>query len=188
VLKGTNIQFPNYDALPGTPNGAAPRTEIDDPTPRGETHMAQTLVSLLVHVVFSTKNREPFITPDIEDDLYAYISGIIRNHQSRCLAINGTADHVHMLVSQSKNIALSDLLEDIKKDSSTWIKTKDAKFKSFYWQVGYAGFSIGQSSVGALTRYIGNQKQHHRKRNFQEELLDLLKKYEVEYDERYIWT
>ena len=149
--------------------------------------MAQTLVSLLLHVVFSTKNRTDLITPEIEPELFAYMGGILRNNQSRLLDAGGTANHVHLLISQSKNLALSALLKDVKKDSSKWIKTKDRKFKDFHWQDGYAGFSIGQSNAPALKRYIAQQKEHHRTRTFQEELIELLKKYEVEYDERYLW-
>ena len=149
--------------------------------------MAQTLVSLLIHVIFSTKNRVDLITPEIEPELLAYMGGILRNNQSRLLDAGGTANHVHLLISQSKNLALSALLKDVKKDSSKWIKTKDRKFKDFHWQDCYAGFSIGQSNAPALKRYIAQQKEHHRTRTFQEELIELLKKYEVEYDERYLW-
>ena len=149
--------------------------------------MAQTLVSLLVHIIFSTKNRANLITPAIEPELYKYISGTLRNMESPCLKIGGTANHLHLLVSQSKNIALAFLLEELKKSSSKWIKHQDASFRSFKWQEGYGAFTIGQSNVAALKRYIELQKNHHRRRSFEEELLGLLKKYGVEYDEQYIW-
>jgi len=149
--------------------------------------MAQTLVSLLVHIIFSTKNRANLITPAIEPELYKYISGTLRNMESPCLKIGGTANHLHLLVSQSKNIALAFLLEELKKSSSKWIKHQDASFRSFQWQEGYGAFTIGQSNVAALKRYIELQKNHHRRRSFEEELLGLLKKYGVEYDEQYIW-
>jgi len=150
--------------------------------------MAQTLTSLLVHIIFSTKDRVKLIHNEDEEELYKYMCGILRNHDSPCLAINGTEDHVHLLISQSKNIALADLLEDLKKDSSKWIKTMGRDYRDFYWQGGYAAFSIGESGVEPLKRYIANQKEHHKKRTFQDELRALLKKYKVEYDERYIWT
>jgi len=150
--------------------------------------MPQTFVSLLVHITFSTKDRMRIIKPDVEADLYPYISGIVRNQKSKCLSIDGTEDRIHVLVSLSKNDALSDLLENVKKDSSVWMKKQGRHYKDFYWQEGYGAFSIGQSGVPALKRYIANQKQHHKKRSFRSELLGLLKKYEVEYDERYIWT
>jgi REP element-mobilizing transposase RayT len=150
--------------------------------------MAQTLVSLLVHITFSTKDRIKIIEPDVEPDFLRYISGIVRNHKSKCLAINGAEDHIHMLVSLSKNDALSDLLKNIKKDSSSWIKTQGRAYKDFHWQEGYAAFSIGQSGMPALRRYIAGQKEHHKRYTFQSELLGLLERYEIEYDERYIWT
>ena len=149
--------------------------------------MAQTLVSLLVDLVFSTKNRANLITPEIEPDLYKYISGTLNGLQSPCLKIGGTANHLHLLVSLSKNFALAFLLEELKKSSSKWIKRQDRSFASFKWQEGYGAFSIGQSNVATLKRYIDGQKRHHQKRTFKDELRGLLKKYEVEYDERYIW-
>src|SRR2546423_11860490 len=109
--------------------------------------MAQTLVSLIVHVIFSTKNRETFITPEIEPELFAYLGGILKNHESRLLDGGGTADHVHMLVSQSKNVSLSSLMKDVKKDSSSWLKTKGNEFRNFHWQDGYGAFSIREADV-----------------------------------------
>jgi REP element-mobilizing transposase RayT len=150
--------------------------------------MATTFTRLLVHIVFSTKNRAELIRPEIEAQLHAYIKGIAKNHGSPVLAINGTADHLHLLVSLSKRVALADLLENLKKDSSVWIKTQGPQYKQFYWQEGYGAFTIGESAVAALKRYIANQKTHHRKVSFQEELLVLLKRYQIEYDERYLWT
>lgn len=109
--------------------------------------MAQTLTSLFIHIVFSTKHRVPIITPEVEPDLFSYMGGILKNNSSPLLAAGGTSDHVHLLVSQSKNIALSDLLKDVKKDSSSWIKTKGEVFNDFHWQDGYGAFSISQSEV-----------------------------------------
>jgi len=149
--------------------------------------MAQTLTSLLVHIVFSTKSRANLITPAIEPDLYKYISGTLRKMESPCLKIGGTANHLHLLVSQSKNIALAYLMEEVKKSSSKWIKHQDASFRLFKWQEGYGAFTIGQSNVAALKRYIESQKTHHQRRSFEDELQGLLRKYHVEYDERYIW-
>jgi putative transposase len=149
--------------------------------------MSQTLVSLLAHLVFSTKNREPFITTEIEPELFAYVGGILNNHDSRLLDAGGTADHVHLLVSQSKNISLSALMKDIKKDSSSWIKTKGSEFRNFHWQDGYGAFSVGKSEIPELKKYIASQKEHHRKRTFKEELIEFLEEYGVAYDERYLW-
>src|SRR6266566_4876340 len=121
--------------------------------------MSQTLTSLLVHLIFSTKNRVPVITPEVEPDLFAYMGGILKNYESRLLDAGGTSDHVHLLVSQSKTIALSVLMKDVKKDSSSWIKTKGREFRNFHWQDGYGGFSIGKSDIPGLKRYVANQKQ-----------------------------
>ena len=150
--------------------------------------MAQTLTSLLVHIVFSTKDHQHLISPEIESNLFAYMGGILRNNNSRLITAGGTTDHVHLLASQSKNIALSDLLMHVKKDSSSWLKTQDSTFRNFQWQDGYGGFSVGASEVPRLKQYIANQKEHHRKVTFQEELLQFLKEYGIEYDERYLWN
>jgi len=150
--------------------------------------MAQTLTRLLVHIIFSTKNREPMIAPDIEDELQKYISGIARNHESQVIAIGGTFDHVHILLAQSKNIALASLLQHIKGDSSRWIKTKSPRFAGFGWQDGYGAFTISESHRDAVVAYIANQHEHHRTTSFQDELRTILAKYGVDYDERYLWS
>ena len=149
--------------------------------------MAQTLVSLLVHVIFSTKNREPFISSSIEPELFAYMGGILKNQNSCLLDAGGTADHVHLLISQSKNVSLSSLMKDLRKDSSLWIKTKGREFDNFHWQDGYGAFSIGHSQIAELKKYINQQKEHHRKRTFQEELMAFFDEYGMEYDVRYLW-
>jgi putative transposase len=150
--------------------------------------MAQTLTRLLVHVVFSTKNRENTIAPDIEQELYPYLGGICRSNESPLLAIGGTANHVHLLINLSKNRALSRLVMDLKKDSSKWIKTKGAGFAGFHWQDGYGAFSLGESQVAAAQRYIGAQKVRHRALTFEDEFVAFLKKYQVPYDARYVWA
>jgi len=150
--------------------------------------MASTLTSILMHYVFSTKDRQPRIAAQIEPELYAYIGGICKGNSSKLSAAGGTSDHIHLLVSVGKTIATSDLLQHVKGDSSKWIKTKGAEFGGFKWQEGYGGFSIGQSQGAALERYFNRQKEHHRRVTFQEEFLALLRKYKVEYDERYIWS
>jgi putative transposase len=149
--------------------------------------MAQTLVSLMAHLIFSTKNREPFITAEVEPELFAYIGGILKNNECRLLGAGGTPDHVHLLISQSKNVALSSLMKDVKKDSSSWIKTKGNSFRNFHWQDGYGAFSVGVKEIEALRKYIVGQKEHHRKRSFQEELIEFLNEYGIQYDERYLW-
>ena len=150
--------------------------------------MSQTLTSLLVHLVFSTKNREPLITPDVEPNLFAYIGGILRNNQSRLLDAGGDRDHVHLLISQSKNLALSNLLKEVKGDSSLWIKSQGREFRYFHWQDGYGAFSFGKSDLPALQKYVAAQKDHHKKQTFQEELIFMLEENGIEYDERYLWN
>ena len=149
--------------------------------------MSQTLTSLLVHLIFSTKNRVPIITPEVEPALFAYMGGILKNHGSRLLDAGGTSDHVHLLVSQSKNIALSALMKELKGSSSAWIKTVGSGFRDFHWQDGYGAFSIGQREIPELKRYIANQKEHHRQQTFQQELIQFLEEYGIEYDVRYLW-
>ncbi len=150
--------------------------------------MSQTLTSLLVHLIFSTKNRIPLITPEIEPDLFAYMSGILKNYESCLLDAGGTSDHVHLLVSQSKNIALSMLMKELKKSSSAWIKTAGKTFSDFHWQDGYGAFSISQCDVPGVKRYIANQKEHHRSQTFQQELIQFLEEYGIDYDERFLWS
>jgi len=149
--------------------------------------MPQSLSSILVHLVFSTKSREPFITPKIETELHPYLATIFREHNSPSLIIDGTADHIHALFALGRTITVADLVEEVKTNSSKWIKTKGQEFRSFHWQKGYGAFSIGQSNVEQLKRYIRNQKQHHRHVSFEDEYRDFLKRYKVQFDERYVW-
>jgi putative transposase len=149
--------------------------------------MAQSLSSILIHLVFSTKNREPFITPAIETELVPYMAKIFRELKSPSLTIDGTSDHLHILFSMGRVIRVADLVEEVKTGSSKWIKTKGREFRNFHWQKGYGAFSIGQSNVMALKKYILGQKQHHRRITFQDEYRNLLQAYEIDYDERYVW-
>lgn len=149
--------------------------------------MPQSLSSILIHLVFSTKNRESFITPAIESELHPYMATIFREHSSPSLIIDGTDDHVHALFALARTITIANLVEEVKTGSSKWIKTKGHEFKNFHWQKGYGAFSIGQSNVVALKRYIRNQKQHHRRVTFEDEYRNFLKRYEVAFDERYMW-
>ncbi|MFN0138007.1 MAG: IS200/IS605 family transposase [Phycisphaerae bacterium] len=149
--------------------------------------MASTLTRILLHVTFSTKQRAALIPAQTEPDLYAYIGGICRRMESPLLAINGTADHVHMLVSLAKTVALSDLMLHVKRDSSKWMKEKHAVLAGFGWQDGYFGFSIGESGVAKLREYIAGQKEHHKRVDFKDEVRTFLRRYGIEWDERYIW-
>ena len=149
--------------------------------------MPQSLSSILIHLIFSTRNREPFITEPIERELHPYMASIFRALKSPSLAIDGTTDHVHILFSLGRVIRIADLVEELKTESSKWIKTKGPEFRTFHWQKGYGAFSIGQSQVPILKRYIGRQKLHHQRVTFQEEYRKFLKTYGIDYDERYVW-
>lgn len=149
--------------------------------------MPQSLASILVHLVFSTKNRQRLIRPEIEVELFPYLATVFRNLDSPTLAINGTDDHVHILFRLSRKKAVAEVVEEIKTSSSHWIKAKGKEYEEFYWQNGYGAFSIGESGVEALKAYVANQKAHHRRRSFQEEYRALLAKYHIDFDERYVW-
>ncbi|HKP36543.1 MAG TPA: IS200/IS605 family transposase [Pyrinomonadaceae bacterium] len=149
--------------------------------------MTQSLSSVLVHLVFSTKNREPFITPAIESELHPYMAKIFRELNSPSLALDGTRDHLHILFSLARTITIADIVEEVKTSTSKWIKTNGPEFRNFHWQKGYGAFSIGQSNVEPLKRYIRAQKKHHERRTFQDEYRKFLKAYEIPFDERYVW-
>lgn len=148
--------------------------------------MAGTYTKLCYHVVFSTKGRRPFITTGIKDELYKYIGGIIRGIGGASLEINGAADHVHILAILPPKIALSDALRDIKSNSSKWIHETKPDLQMFGWQDGFAAFTVSRSHVEAVRIYIRDQESHHEKGDFKQELIALLQKHGVEYDERYI--
>jgi putative transposase len=149
--------------------------------------MAQTLTLQLMHIVFSTKERRDLITPAIEPLLFKYIGAICKNNDSPLLAAGGTTNHVHLLISLSKTMALADLMLQIKRDSSKWIKSKGREFAGFLWQEGYAGFSIGASQKQTVIGYLARQKEKHRRTTFQQELLALLQKYNMPYDPEHLW-
>ncbi len=149
--------------------------------------MPQSLAGIPVHCIWSAKDCQTFIRPEIEKELFSYMASIFRAYESPALTINGTEDHVHSLTILSRKITVAKLIEEVKKSSSKWIKTKGALYKNFYWQSGYAALGIGQSNLEALKRYIADQKAHHRQKTFQEEYIEFLKKYNIEYDERYVW-
>ncbi len=149
--------------------------------------MGQSLVKNLIHLVFSTKHREPRISEDVAPDLWKYQAGIFKKWESPAFAIGGVEDHIHALSSLSKNHPLKRVVEEVKKGSSSWMKSDGARDAEFYWQNGYAAFSVSQSIVEDVKRYIKNQREHHRKMTFQDELRALFERHQVEYDERYVW-
>jgi len=146
--------------------------------------MPQSLVKILVHVVWSTKDRVRIIPADLEPQLFGYISGIIENNNGRMIIAGCDADHVHILISIGRS-DISKLVGDIKRETSKWMKEQGVA--KFYWQRGYGAFSIGQSQVVNVSGYIRSQKEHHKRQTFQDEFRALCQKYEVEIDERYCW-
>lgn len=149
--------------------------------------MANTYTSFHYHFTFSTKKREPWITREIEKRVWAYIGGIARKHKIVAVQIGGIEDHKHALVLAPATIAPSQIAQYLKGDSSKWIHDEFSKLRGFEWQDGYIGFSVSKSSVPDVIEYIRNQRDHHRKRTFKEEYLELLQKHGVDYDERYVW-
>ena len=147
--------------------------------------MSHTLGNILLHLIFSTSQRRPLIKPEFRDDLFAYLGGVIREINGTALIINGTADHVHMLVRVRPSQSASEIARLVKTNSSKWVREKWSR--EFAWQTGYGVFSVSESSVPAVTKYIAAQEEHHKKHSFQEEFVAFLKKNGIAYDERYIW-
>ena len=150
--------------------------------------MAQSLSKIIVHVVFSTKNRQPILSAAMRKDLFAYIVGILNSLDCITLTINGTEDHVHVLVIIAKTISLSKMIQEMKGSSSRWLNSQTATTKHFAWQAGYGAFSVSESQIAKVVGYIAGQEEHHRKTTFQEELILLLKKHKIEFDEQYLGT
>jgi REP element-mobilizing transposase RayT len=148
--------------------------------------MPQSLSRVLIHLVFSTKNREPSIAADVRPRLHGYIVGILEQIKCPSIQTGGVADHVHILFALNRTVTQADAVEEIKKGSSKWMKAEGREPK-FSWQAGYGAFSIGESQLDAVVSYIQNQKEHHRKMTFYEEYRKLLEKYNVPYDEKYVW-
>jgi len=147
--------------------------------------MAQSLTKILVHLVFSTQKRNSWLDEKISSELYPYISKILENHNCSSLRIGGTENHIHILCVVAKNLSIGKIVEEIKTSSSKWIKTKDPKYKEFYWQHGYGAFSVSSSHKEIVCNYIANQKQHHKTWSFDDELRSLLQKHDLKFDEKY---
>ena len=150
--------------------------------------MPQSLTNVLVHLIFSTKDRQPFLSdPALQAELHNYLGGVVNHHGGKSIVVGGVSDHVHLLLVLPKTISVADLVRELKRSSSLWIKQRDTKLKDFAWQGGYGAFSIGQSEVEVVRDYIAKQEQHHRKRTFQDEFRVFLNKYGIPYDEKYVW-
>ena len=148
--------------------------------------MPQSLARNLIHLIYSTKNREPLLIESIRMELHKYAGGILRDLHSPALIINSVGDHMHVLMNLHRTKALSDVVMELKRGTSVWL-SKTAKVAGFQWQSGYGAFSIGQSMVKTVTQYIENQAKHHKKTSFQDEFRGILERYEIEFDERYVW-
>jgi len=150
--------------------------------------MPQSLSRMLIHLVFSTKYRQPLISESIEPELYAYIAKILYDEcDSPAEIIGGDKDHLHILLVMSRTRTIAQIVELIKKRSSKRIKPKSVKFRRFQWQTGYGAFSVSVSNEAVVKAYIANQKEHHRKKTYQHEFRGMLRKHKVEYDEQYVW-
>lgn len=147
--------------------------------------MPQSLANILVHLVFSTKDRTPFLTSEIREELFPYLGGLFRNIDCPVLPIGGVEDHVHILFRMSRTMTLAQVVEKAKSSTSKWLKTKGPS--NFSWQAGYGAFSVSQGHADRIIAYIQGQEEHHRKRSFEEELRQMFADEGIEHDERYVW-
>jgi putative transposase len=149
--------------------------------------MSQSLADMILHIVFSTKERTPWIQAEIESEFYAYICATCRNLNCPVIQINGMADHIHVLLLLGRTITVSKLISEIKSSSSRWIKAKHSQYHDFTWQGGYGVFSVSRSNIDGVIKYIGLQKVHHKNVTFKDELLAMLKRAQLTFDEKYLW-
>jgi len=149
--------------------------------------MANTYTQIYIHIVFAVQGRQSLVKKENKEELHKYIAGIIRNKKQKLIAIYSMPDHVHIFVGLKPTIALSDLVRDIKNNSSAFINERGWIRGKFHWQEGFGAFSYGHSQIDAVVKYIQNQEKHHAKRTFRDEYLQMLRKFHVEYDERYVF-
>jgi REP element-mobilizing transposase RayT len=149
--------------------------------------MPQSLSLVIIHVIFSTKDRRALLDTDIRPKLHAYLATVARNAGCECYRAGGMADHVRLAIRHSRTLTIADLVENLKTSSSKWLKTQSADLAAFSWQRGYGCFSVGPADLNSLCAYIDRQAEHHRTRTFQDEFRMFLKKYRVEYDEAHVW-
>lgn len=151
--------------------------------------MAQSLVQIYVHLVFSTKNRQPFLRDtSLREQMHAYLIGICANQNSPSLITGGAEDHMHLLCRLSKTLDVATLIRELKRESSKWVKTENRRMAGFHWQEGYGAFSVSPSHVNVLRQYITDQEKHHKQETFQEEFRRICRKYGIDIDERYVWN
>jgi putative transposase len=149
--------------------------------------MSHSLSKIYVHIILSTKHRQPVLIPNIQPKLHRHITEICNNLECIPLSIGGASDHIHILCNLSKEITLMNLILEIKTGSARWIKTIGKEYSGFHWQDGYGSFSVNPIQTEPLVRYIANQFEYHRKKTFQEEYRMFLKKFRIEFDEQNVW-
>jgi REP-associated tyrosine transposase len=149
--------------------------------------MPQSLSQVIIHIIFSTKDREPWLDRDVRPRMHAYLATICRDLGGDGVRVGGMADHVHIVTTLPRTVSQAEFVEHVKKTSSKWIKVLDARYRGFFWQRGYGAFSLSPSQLNSVLEYVENQEAHHRTRTFQEEYREFLCKYRVEFDERYVW-
>jgi len=184
---------------PTSPGGAAVHSQGRKPLDNKQPHtqapegrkkgrrMPQSFASLHCHIIFSTKHRMPWITPELQPRLYEYTGGILRNHDCALIAAGGVPDHVHLLVSLHRTMDVAEVVGLIKANSSKWIHETFPEHHDFAWQIGYGAFTVSYSNIPQVKRYLASQAEHHRRRSFQKEFLEFLKRHDIKYDERYVW-
>ena len=150
--------------------------------------MPQSLARIIVHTVFSTKDRRPFLREKpLREELHRYLGGILTHHDCQPIIIGGVEDHIHILSTLSRTSTAAEIVKEVKRGSSLWLKPKSPDLRDYAWQNGYGIFSIGFSQVETARNYIAGQDEHHRKVSFQDELREFLNRYETQFDERYVW-
>ena len=149
--------------------------------------MPQSLGKMILHIIFSTKDRQRWLDSDVRSRLHAYLATICRNLNAELVHVGGVADHVHIVTTLPRTLSQAELVEHIKKTSSKWIKTLDARYRGFFWQRGCGAFSVSPSQLESVLKYLDSQQDHHRTRTFQEEYRELLRRHGVDFDERYVW-
>jgi putative transposase len=149
--------------------------------------VAHTYTKLLYHTVFSTKERAPLIDAELAPDLYAYFGGIVRELNGEAIIVGGVADHVHALLRLPPTLAISDAMRVVKTNSSLWVHQTRPALWEFAWQTGYAAFTVSRSGSDSVQHYIATQEEHHRRRSYQDELRELLRRHDIDYDEAYLW-
>lgn len=149
--------------------------------------MPQSLAKNLIHLIYSTTDRRPVLDDAIREELHKYTCGILQDQECAAVEIGSVPDHLHLLFVLSKNKALADVVREVKRGTSRWLKSKGPQFAAFEWQAGYGAFSVSQSAVEKVRRYIRDQAEHHRKVSFQDELRAFLRRHGIEFDERYVW-